>query len=284
MALLGAHQSIAGGLHLAFDRIRRVGGESLQIFTTNQRQWRPAPLKAEDILLFREKWAENNNMPVAAHASYLINLAAVEPEKAAKSVAAFAAELRRCWQLGISLVVIHPGSHGGLGIERGLEAVAANLDQALEQSGCGDWAIRVLLETTAGQGTSLGSSFEELGWLLGRSRYPGQLGVCVDTCHIFAAGYGVQSPTEYAQTFVQFDRIVGCDRIYLFHLNDSRKGYGTRVDRHEHIGQGAIGLEAFRHLLNDPRFRALPMTLETPKGVDLQEDRENLARLRALVA
>jgi deoxyribonuclease IV len=284
MALLGAHQSIAGGLHLAFDRIRRVGGESLQIFTTNQRQWRPAPLNADDILLFREKWAENNNMPVAAHASYLINLAAVEPEKAAKSVAAFAAELRRCQQLGISQVVIHPGSHGGVGIERGLEAVAANLDLALEQSGCGDSAIRVLLETTAGQGTSLGSSFEELGWLLERSRSSGQLGICVDTCHIFAAGYGVQSPTEYSQTFAQFDRVVGCDRIYLFHLNDSRKGCGSRVDRHEHIGQGVIGLDAFRYLLNDPRFRALPMTLETPKGADLQEDRENLARLRALVA
>ena len=284
MALLGAHQSIAGGLHLAFDRIRRVGGESLQIFTTNQRQWRPAPLNAGDVLLFREKWAENNNMPVAAHASYLINLAAVEPEKAVQSVAALAAELRRCRQLGISLVVIHPGSHGGLGIEKGLEAVAANLDQALEQSGCGDSTLRILLETTAGQGTSLGSRFEELAWILGRSRYPGRLGVCVDTCHIFAAGYGVQSRAEYAQTFFQFDRIVGCDRIYLFHLNDSRKGCGSRVDRHEHIGQGAIGLDAFRHLLNDSRFRALPMTLETPKGADLQEDRENLVRLRALVA
>lgn len=283
MPLLGAHQSIAGGLHLAFDRIRRAGGESLQIFTANQRQWQTAPLQKEEILLFRQKWEENHGMPVAAHTSYLINLAAVHPEKAGKSVAALVNELHRCRQLGIDMVVLHPGSHGGIGVERGLETVAAHLDQALEQSGGADSTVRILLETTAGQGTALGSSFEELGWLLGRSRYAHRLGICIDTCHIFAAGYDLRSRTEYDRTLAQFDRIIGCGHIFLFHLNDSRKGLGSRVDRHEHIGQGAIGLDAFGLLLNDPRFRNLPMTLETPKEEDLQEDKENLARLRALI-
>ncbi|MBM9537317.1 deoxyribonuclease IV [Desulfobulbus alkaliphilus] len=283
MPLLGAHQSIAGGLHLAFDRIRRAGGESLQIFTANQRQWWTAPLLEEEILLFRQKWEENHGMPVAAHTSYLINLATAHPDKAAKSVAALVDELQRCRQLGITMLIMHPGSHGGAGVERGLEAVAAHLDLALEQSGGADSSIRVLLETTAGQGTSLGSSFEELAWLIGRSRYPERLGVCVDTCHIFAAGYDVRTRAEYDQTLDRFDRIVGCGQIFFFHLNDSRKELGSRVDRHEHIGQGAIGLNAFRMLLNDSRFVNLPMTLETPKEEDLREDRENLARLRALI-
>lgn len=284
MPLLGAHQSIAGGLHLAFDRIRRAGGESLQIFTANQRQWQTAPLQEEELLLFRQKWEENHGMPVAAHTSYLINLAAVDPEKAEKSVAALVDELQRCRQLGIDMVVLHPGSHVGVGVERGLEAVAAHLDQALEQSGGADSSVRVLLETTAGQGTSLGSSFEELGWLLGRSRYPHRLGVCVDTCHIFAAGYDLRSRAEYDRTVARLDRVVGCGHIFLFHLNDSSKGLGSRVDRHAHIGQGVIGLDAFRLLLNDSRFRNLPMTLETPKKDDLREDQENLERLRTLIS
>lgn len=284
MPLLGAHQSIAGGLHLAFDRISQVGGESLQIFTANQRQWRTAPLRPEDVRLFRERRRQSGEMPVASHASYLINLATQEPEKAAKSVAAFAEELERCGQLGIGLVVIHPGSHGGAGIEAGLAGVARNLDLALERSGVLDSPLRVLLETTAGQGTSLGSRFEELGWLLEHSRYPGHLGVCVDTCHIFAAGYDVRTAAGYEQTLTQLERHIGCDRVHFFHLNDSKKGCGSLVDRHEHIGEGQIGLEGFRLLLNDHRFRHHPMTLETDKGADLAEDVENLHRLRELMA
>ncbi len=284
MPLLGAHQSISGGLHLAFDRISQVGGESLQIFTANQRQWRTAQPNAEDVRRFAERWRQSGEIPVASHASYLINLAASEPEKAMRSVAAFTEELERCLQLGIAFVVIHPGSHGGAGIDAGLSEVTRNLDMALERSRVPDSNLRVLLETTAGQGTSLGSRFEELGWLLAQSRYPEQVGVCVDTCHIFAAGYDLCSVTGYEQTFAQLEQHIGCNRIHFFHLNDSKKACGSRVDRHEHIGEGRIGLEGFRCLLNDPRFHNHPMTLETDKGADLAEDVENLRRLRALIA
>ena len=283
MPRLGTHQSIAGGLHLAFERINEVGGESLQIFTANQRQWRAVQLQAEEVRMFEERWRQSGKMPVASHASYLINLAASDPEKAVKSVAAFVGELQRCQQLGIPFVVIHPGSHGGAGIEAGLAEVARNLDLALEQSGGLDANLKILLETTAGQGTSLGSRFEELGWLLGQSRYPEHLGVCVDTCHIFAAGYDLGDAAGYEQTFAQLEGHIGCRHIHFFHLNDSKKSCGSRVDRHEHIGEGHIGLEGFRCLLNDPRFRNHPMTLETDKGTDLVEDIENLRRLRALI-
>jgi deoxyribonuclease-4 len=281
MPLLGAHQSIAGGLHLALDRIRQVGGESLQIFTANQRQWRTAPLQEEEIRVFKNKWEESGMLPIAAHASYLINLAASQPEMAAKSVAAFAEELQRCRQLGIGLVVIHPGSHGGAGVEQGLAEVVRNLELALERSGALESAMKVLLETTAGQGTALGSKFEELGWLLQQSRYPAHLGICVDTCHIFAAGYALSSRAEYQQTMDQLEHCIGCNRIHFFHLNDSKKGCGSRVDRHEHIGQGEIGIDGFHHLLTDPRFQDHAMTLETPKGADLAEDIENIKRLRS---
>ena len=284
MPLLGAHQSIAGGLHRAFDRILAVGGESLQIFTANQRQWRVKPPAAEDIRLFAEKWQACGQMPVASHGSYLINLAAADPIAAAKSIAAFADELGRCLQLGLGFVVLHPGSHLGAGVEAGLEAVARNLDQALEQAGVPATGLKVLLETTAGMGTALGSRFAELGWLLGRSRYAHNLGVCIDTCHIFAAGYDLRDPAAYERTMDELEREVGLARVHFVHLNDSKKGLASRVDRHEHIGLGAIGMEGFRLLLNDPRFARHPMTLETPKGDDLAEDRENLARLRGLLA
>ena len=284
MPLLGAHQSIAGGLHRAFDRIRAVGGESLQIFTANQRQWRVKPPTAEDIRLFAEKWQACGQMPVASHGSYLINLAAADPVAAAKSIAAFADELGRCLQLGLGFVVLHPGSHLGAGVEAGLEAVARNLDQALEQAGVPATGLKVLLETTAGMGTALGSRFAELGWLLGRSRYAHNLGVCIDTCHIFAAGYDLRDAAAYERTMDELEREVGLARVHFVHLNDSKKGLASRVDRHDHIGRGEIGDEGFRLLLNDPRFAYHPMTLETPKGDDLAEDRENLARLRGLLA
>lgn len=284
MPLLGAHQSIAGGLHLAFERIARVGGESLQIFTANQRQWKAKTLTEEEIRLFKQAWREHGSMPVASHASYLINLAAAEPEKVEKSIVAFSEELVRCRQLGISMVVIHPGSHGGRGVEAGLENVTRNVEQALIRADALDSALKILLETTAGQGTSLGSAFEELGYLLHHNRYPEHLGVCVDTCHIFAAGYDIRHPKEYRQTLGALAEHIGLDRIHLFHLNDSQKDCGSRVDRHAHIGRGRIGLEGFRLLLNDERFAHLPMTLETDKGPDLAEDIENLARLRALIS
>lgn len=283
MPFLGAHESISGGLHLAFDRILQVGGEALQIFTRNQRQWQAAPLEKEEIAAFKKAWDEAERMPVASHASYLINLGSSKKEQADKSVAAFALELQRCAQLAIALVVIHPGSHGGAGVEAGLANVVKNLDRVIELAGDDCAAVTILLETTAGQGTGLGAKFEELAWILAQSKYSDRLGICVDTCHIFAAGYDIRTPETYGTTFGEFDRIIGMDRIRFFHLNDSKKELGSRVDRHEHIGQGHIGTTGFGCLLNDPRFSAHPMTLETSKGKDLAEDRQNLATLRALL-
>ena len=283
MPLLGAHQSVSGGLHLAFARNAQVGGESLQIFTANQRQWQAKPLTQQSIDAFRQTWQEQGQIPVASHASYLINLAASEPELVEKSIAAFAEELRRCQALGIDLVVIHPGSHGGRGVEAGLQAVSQHLAQVLIRSGILDSPLKILLETTAGQGTSLGSRFEELGWLLHNCRFPQHLGVCLDTCHIFAAGYDLRSEAAYQHAMAELHRHIGVDQLHFIHLNDSQKDCGSRVDRHAHIGEGCIGLEGFAHLLNDPRWQHLPMTLETDKGDDLAEDMENLQRLRALL-
>ena len=280
MPLLGAHESVAGGLQLAFDRIQDVGGEALQIFTRNQRQWSPKPLTEEEQELFSAEWAKCSNMPVTSHASYLVNLASGKPDLIKKSIAAFADELKRCELLNIPSVVMHPGSHGGDGVEVGISRFIENLDLALELA---DNDVTILLETTAGQGTGLGYRFEELGAMINGSKYEEKLGVCVDTCHIFAAGYDIRSPESYQTTMAEFDKWVGIDRIKFFHLNDSKKGLECRVDRHEHIGQGEIGLEGFRNLLNDPRFAKHPMTLETPKGKDLQEDRDNLATLRSLL-
>jgi len=281
MPLLGAHESVAGGVHLAFDRIRAVGGSALQIFTRNQRQWTPKPVTEEEQQLFAAAWEECPDMPVASHASYLVNLASGKPDLAQKSIIAFSDELKRCEVLNIPLVVMHPGSHGGDGVDTGIARFIKNLDLAFERA---DNQVTVLLETTAGQGTGLGSRFEELGAIIEGSKYRNKLGVCMDTCHIFAAGYDIRSPKSYQACMAEFDKFVGIEQIRFFHLNDSKKGLGCNVDRHEHIGQGEIGLDGFRNLLNDPRFADHPMTLETPKGKDLQEDRDNLAVLRGLLS
>jgi deoxyribonuclease-4 len=280
MPNLGAHESVAGGLHFAFDHIKTVGGKALQIFTRNQRQWNPKPVSKEEQQLFAAAWEKQPSLPVTSHASYLINLASAKPDLIKKSIAAFVEELKRCELLKIPSVVMHPGSHGGDGVETGLERFTKNLDTALELA---DSDVKLLLETTAGQGTSLGCRFEELAIIINNSQHSDKLGVCVDTCHIFAAGYDIRSEKSYQATMDEFDKVVGTERIHFFHLNDSKKGLDCRVDRHEHIGQGEIGIEGFRNLLNDPRFANHPMTLETPKGKDLQEDRDNLATLRGLL-
>ncbi len=281
MALFGAHESVAGGLHLAFDRIQQVGGESLQIFTRNQRQWKPKPLSREEISQFRAAQETFPLMPVASHASYLLNLATDKEELLEKSVAALILEFERCQQLGVPYVVMHPGSHGGKGVEAGLARFVAGMDRTLA---AGHDDVMLLLETTAGQGTGLGSTFEELSCIRQCSKFPQRIGVCVDTCHIFAAGYDLRSKEAYEATITDLDRHVGLENVKFFHLNDSKKDLGCRVDRHEHIGKGMIGLEGFRNLVNDPRFVDMPMTLETPKGDDLIEDRENIAILKGLQA
>ncbi|HIJ78995.1 MAG: deoxyribonuclease IV [Desulfobulbaceae bacterium] len=281
MALLGAHMSVAGGLHLAFAQIRQVQGQALQIFTRNQRQWRAAPITAQEALLFAEAWQAAGQIEVAAHDSYLINLASPNKETAQKSIDALADELLRCAALRIPYLVMHPGAHLGDGVEAGLARFSRNLDLVFTKAATAT-EVMVLLETTAGQGTSLGAKFEELAAIIGATASPHRLGVCLDTCHVFAAGYDLRTAKAQKKIFADFDKIIGIDRLKFFHLNDSIKELGSRVDRHTHIGQGQIGIEGFRLLLNNPEFRNHPMVLETPKDKDLTEDMENLKILRAL--
>lgn len=277
---LGAHESIAGGLHMAFVHIDTVGGTALQIFTRNQRQWKVPPLTDYDLALFAEAWRQWGEYPIAAHDSYLINLASDKDEQSHRSVMGFAEELRRIEALKIPYLVTHPGSHLGQGVEAGIERYTANLDTAIEDSGTTDGMV--LLETTAGQGTNLGATFEELGQIISLSKYPDRLGVCYDTCHTFSGGYDIRTPEAYAATFDAFDRHIGLDRLKFFHLNDTKHELDARKDRHEHIGEGHIGLDGFRNLMQDQRFAAIPKTIETPKTKDLKDDIRNLKTLRDL--
>ncbi|MBM9604210.1 deoxyribonuclease IV [Desulfopila inferna] len=280
MPFLGAHESVSGGLYLAFERLAQVGGEALQIFTRNQRQWIPAELRRQEVEDFRAAWRDYPGLEVASHGSYLVNLASADESLLHKSIGAFVLELERCQQLGITMLVLHPGSHGGTGVEQGIEHFVRGLDAALEQARS---ETRVLIENTAGQGTGLGSSFEEIAAILAQSGYSSRLGVCLDTCHLFAAGYDIRTVEAYQRTMALFDERVGVERIEFFHLNDSTKEVGSRVDRHAHIGEGQIGLEGFRNLLNDPRFAERSMTLETPKDKELENDRRNLRILAGLL-
>jgi deoxyribonuclease-4 len=281
MPQFGAHMSIAGGLAKAVDRIKKIDGEALQIFTRNQRQWFVPPLRPAESLSFQKAWQEWGRLPVAAHDSYLINLANPEKSAAVRAINAFADELHRCHLLEIPYLIMHPGAHLGRGTQSGLTTLTANLDRAIEQTTAD--TVTILLETTAGQGTGLGSQFKELAHVLEHSRHSARLGICLDTCHIFAAGYDISSRKGYEKTVNECKRYIGLDRLKFFHINDSKQECGSRVDRHTHIGRGHIGLDGFKRLVNDPRFADHPMVLETPKGRDLLEDRMNLAVLRKLV-
>lgn len=277
---LGAHESIAGGLHKAFDRAGSVGCDALQIFVRSNRSWAVKPLTKEDIVRFKAKAEETGIHPVVAHTSYLLNLGTLDEALWTKSRDTLIIELERCEALGVPYLVLHPGSHTGAGEEAGLQCIA----QALREVHAATLGFRtqILLETTAGQGTNLGYTFEQLAWLLEYTPQGERLGVCFDTCHVFAAGYELRTLEGYAATMEAFDHIIGLERLHAVHLNDSKYGLGTRKDRHEHIGQGFIGLEGFRLVLNDHRLANLPGLLETPKSDDLHEDRENLAVLRSL--
>ncbi len=285
MLRLGAHMSIAGGLPRAIERARAVGATALQIFVKSSNQWAARPLRAGEGANFRREARKAGlDGHTLAHASYLINLASPERALWERSVRALAVEIERCRALGVGCLVVHPGSHAGTGEEAGIARVALALDRLLADGRSTRPAVTLLLETTAGQGSMLGASFEQLGDILGRARWGRRLGVCFDTCHVLAAGYDFRDEAGYRRTFEALDRAVGLSRLEAFHLNDSKGDLGCRRDRHEHIGRGRVGLETFRRLLNDPRFRDLPMVLETPKGEDLAEDRENLGVLRSMVA
>lgn len=290
MPRLGAHLSIAGGLWRAVDRAEASGCEALQIFTKSAGQWRARTLPAAEIARFRRRVRETGIRPVLAHNSYLINLAAADRRLRARSLAALVEELDRAETLGLDGLVMHPGSYT-TGTERGgLRLIASGLAALLEQRPEG--RTRILLEQTAGQGTNLGHRFEHLAEILARLGATPRVGVCLDTCHLLAAGYDIGTPEGYAETFRQFGQIVGFTRLKAFHLNDSKKPCASRVDRHDHIGKGCLGLEPFRRLVNDPRFTRLPMLLETPKletpesrrASDVDPlDRVNLDVLRGLI-
>jgi deoxyribonuclease-4 len=278
---LGAHMSIAGGLHLAIDRAVAAGCGVLQIFTRNSNQWRGKPVSDADCALFRQKFAASGLHEVVSHDIYLINLASPPGEMREKSLAAFRDELETCARLGIAKVIMHPGSHLADKPENGLARVSEAFDQLFGE--VPQFTGKVLVETTAGQGTNLGRTFEELRAIMDGSKYPERFAVCFDTCHTFAAGYDTATEKGYADTMEQFDRIIGLERLQCFHFNDSIKGLGSRVDRHEHIGKGALGLNPFRFILNDKRFAKIPKILETPKGDSDEMDMINLGVLRGLV-
>jgi deoxyribonuclease-4 len=282
MQRLGAHESIAGGLSLAFDRAASVGCDTVQVWTKNPRQWNAPPLKPERVQDFTRSRNDTGIQPVVAHAAYLINIASPKPDLFEKSVDALLQELERCERLEIPYLVLHPGAHTGSGIEAGLRRAREALSR-IHQALPG-YEVKILLETTSGQGTALGGRFEELRFLVDNTRGSDRLGVCLDTCHIFAAGYQLSTDDGYETTIDTLDDTIGLSRLYVIHLNDSQYPLGSHRDRHAHIGEGHIGLKGFNHLVNDPRFDNVPGILETHKSEDLHEDRENLATLRSLIA
>jgi deoxyribonuclease-4 len=279
MPLFGAHMSIAGGYYNAVLDAKAHACQAVQLFTKQPSQWGAKPLTDEDVLLFRRALRGSGVRVTLAHDAYLINLASPDEALFRRSVEAFLVEMERAERLGLRYLVMHPGSPLGSGEEAGLARVAAALDEV--HARCPGYRLRVLLETTAGQGSSLGHRFEHLAGILARVAQPERLGVCFDTCHVFAAGYDLFPAAEYQATMKAFDEVIGLRRLCAFHVNDSVAPQGGRVDRHAHIGRGEIGLGAFRLLVNDRRFRARPMVLETAKEDDM--DRVNLAALRGLV-
>jgi deoxyribonuclease-4 len=284
---LGAHMSISGGPANALRAGRSIDCDAIQMFTRNANRWTSKDLTPEEISEFGEVRRETSIRAVVAHSSYLINLGSPDEALWRKSLGALVAELRRCQQLGVEDYVLHPGAHMGAGEEAGLRTIVRALDEALAATPPTDaepTTVRILLETTAGQGTLLGSRFEELAWLTEHASTPERLGVCFDTAHALAAGYEYRQPESYEAMWAQFDAVIGLARLRAVHLNDSLKDLGSHVDRHEQIGKGFVGLETFRRLLNDPRMAGLPLLLETPKSEDLHEDVENLALLRGLFA
>ena len=275
---LGAHLSIAGGLHRACERGLELGCDAVQIFVKNERQWAARPLEESEIRQFREARQACGIRRAFAHGTYLVNLASPDPLLRKKSVDAFVEEIERCERLGLEFLVTHPGSPGDAGDEAGILGIAKALDEVHRRTK--GFSTRVLLETTAGQGATLGWRFEQLRAILDRTGDPERLGLCLDTCHVHAAGYDLSSAGGYERMMEEFGRRLGFGILRAVHVNDSKPGAGSRVDRHEHIGRGTIGLEAFRRLMRDPRLKDVPKVLETPKEGDM--DSVNLGILRRL--
>jgi deoxyribonuclease-4 len=279
--LLGAHMSIAGGVHMAIERGYSIECTAMQIFVKNNMQWFAPPLAPHQIRAFVDHQQRKQISAVFAHANYLINLAATNPQFHANSLRALAEELTRADALELPFLVMHPGAHLGRGEEAGLDKIVASLDAVFAV--IPEVQTRVALETTAGQGSCLGHRFEHIAYIIENVREPERLSVCLDTAHVFAAGYDIGSEASTRKLFRQFDRVIGLERLAAIHLNDSKAAAGSRVDRHEHIGKGRIGLNAFKFIMRDERFARIPKVLETPKGKELREDVENFKTLRALL-
>ncbi|UCB52280.1 MAG: deoxyribonuclease IV [Candidatus Zixiibacteriota bacterium] len=279
--LIGAHMSISGGVFNAFQHGEEVGCATIQIFTKNSNQWKAKELTSEDARKFRESQEKTGISPVVGHNAYLINLASPKKDVYDLSMEAMLVELNRAELLGLPYLVMHPGAHLESGEKVGVRKIARSIDK-LHQETKG-FRVKICLETTAGQGSSIGYRFEQLAEIMDQVKESERLGVCYDTCHTFAAGYDIRMKTAYENTFRAFDKVIGVQRLKVIHLNDSLRDLDSRVDRHQHIGEGKIGLEGFRLLMNDKRWEKIPKILETPKEGGTGKDIENLNLLRSLV-
>ncbi len=280
--LIGAHQSISGGLYKAIELGDTLNCTALQIFTKNSNQWKAKSLTGEDVARFNEAREQSPIQAYVAHVGYLINVASPKEDVHEKSMASLKDEVMRAGRLGLSDLVMHPGAHLGMGEDYAIKRIAEAINRIIGATP--DIATRFSLETTAGQGTNVGYSFEQIAEIIDLVEDKGRLSVCFDTCHAFAAGYDLRTRTDFNATFSKFDKIIGLDYLRVFHINDSKKPLGSRVDRHEHLGHGELGLEAFRLLMQDRRFPDVPKILETPKGDDpIGNDGRNLDILRSLV-
>ena len=278
--LLGAHMSIGGGVHTAIERGCSIKCSAIQMFVKNNMQWFARPLAPEEIRAFLEHRQRSDLLSIFAHANYLINLAATNPQFHANSIRALSEELTRADQLQLPFLVLHPGAHLGAGEEAGLEKIVASINRVFRKIPKG--RTRIALETTAGQGSCLGHTFEQIAYIIDNVREPKRLCVCLDTAHIFAAGYEIENEAGVRKTFCEFDRVIGLDQLAAIHLNDSKTARGSRVDRHQHIGKGQIGIDAFRFIMRHPRLQKIPKVIETPKGKEMREDVMNLRTLRRL--
>ncbi len=279
--LLGAHTSTSGGVSKAIERAEKLGFTAIQIFTKNNNRWFSKPLEEIEISKFKTLLKQSNIRYVVSHDSYLINLCAVKRDLLEKSREAFIDELTRCELLEIPYLNFHPGSHTGRGEEEGLKVIAESINIVHEKTK--NFNVSSMLELTAGQGTTLGYRFEHIAKIIEMVDEKERMSVCIDTAHIFAAGYDIRTKDSYEKTMSEFDKIIGLEKLKCFHINDSKKELGSRVDRHEHIGKGFIGKEGFTNIMNDKKIESVPKILETPKGKEQLEDLENLAVLKSLI-
>lgn len=273
--------SISGGVSQALERGRETGCECVQIFTKSSRQWASKPYSKDEVEAFKQARASSGIRVVVAHDSYLVNLGAPDEKLRQKSVAAFTDELERCELLEVPYLISHPGAHVGSGEEAGIRTIAQSIDEA--HKACRGYRVAIALEITAGQGSTLGSKFEQMGRIFDAVKENDRLRLCFDTEHAFAAGYDLRSDEGYQRTFAELDKHIGIKRLVAFHINDSMKPLNSHVDRHEHIGKGHLGLEPFRRIVNDPRFAGVPMCLETEPGPEMQDIAADLRQLHQLL-